>query len=137
MTADRAAVYLALADKVEQGWGGIHAALAEAVELLGLPDAAAGDLHAAIVYSRRGLDAIVSLQEAVLPGWTFTIRSGDASDGDGRWHECVMENWRGVDRGDDAPQVKSFGFIPETNARLAAVLRALAMESRTLGGDHG
>jgi hypothetical protein len=74
------------------------------------------------------LDATEALRERLLPGWTFTVRCEDASDGEGRWFECVMRNWTGRDRDEEPDLVRSFGFIPELNARLAALLRAYAAQ---------
>lgn len=72
------------------------------------------------------LDAVEALRVRLLPDYTVDIHSGDARDGEGRWYECIMECWSGVDRDEDASTIRSFGFIPETNARLAALLNAVA-----------
>lgn len=107
---------LALAERVEAG-ADMAPAISQASILLRVPSEAGGRVYD---FWRVGayLDAIASLQEAVLPGWW--IRSGNRSAAEFYCFICRLDHER-----------EGYGNAPTLRqAWLAALLRAVAMERR-------
>ena len=115
----------ALATRCEVGRDDVHVLLAEVVPLLGLPDAVASDLWAHVLYSRRSLDAVASLTEAMLPKGIW-LKIEQCCENPGwkgeRWYwRAILQSW---------PDMVNVAAPTEPLARLAAALRAKAAEIR-------
>lgn len=114
---------LALAERVEQSTGDIGDLILEAGRALNIGNPKMIRLHD-LWSCGAYLDAVSALQEAVLPGWRIYRISEEGSG----W-TCIINRVEGRE--------SRFVHAPtEPAARLAALLRAVAMERRTLQGDQ-